>query len=85
MKIRKPVPEGPTLEERGNAAAATAGAAMSVFELAALDLDLAANEQDEIAHIASNEADRLSAISELADIQSFENRDLASKIRALVA
>lgn len=74
----------PTLEERSASAAATAASALSVFQLAASDLDRAANELTEVCNEAEQEAERLLAISEAAEQQAFQNRLQATKIREFV-
>ncbi|MBT2587975.1 hypothetical protein [Arthrobacter sp. ISL-95] len=74
----------PTLEERSNAAAATAASALSIFQLAAGDLDRAANELTEVRNEAEEEAARLLEISDAAEQQAFQNRLQATKIREFV-
>ena len=77
-------PAAPTLEERTNAAAATAASALSVFQLAASDLDRAAEELTAVRDEAEREIERLFAISGDADQQAFQNRLQATKIREFV-
>jgi len=74
----------PTLEERTNSAAATAAAALSVFQLAAGDLDRAANEHAAIRDEAAAEAERLLDVRDAADEASFSARLQATKIREFV-
>ena len=74
----------PTLEERSASAAATAASALSIFQLAASDLDRAADELATVRDEAEAEADRLLEISSAADQQMFHNRLQATRIREFV-
>ncbi len=85
MKSRKKTHTPPTLEERANAASATAAAALSTFELAAADLEYAASEHDDVAALAQAEIDRLTEVREDALDEAARNEHAAAKIRALVA
>ncbi len=84
MKARKTITK-PSLEERSLAASATAAAALSTFELAAADLDYAAEQQDAVAAEAQAEIDRLTLLRDGALDESARHEHAASKIRALVA
>lgn len=78
------VTAAPTLEERSASAAATAASALSVFQLAAADLDRAADEQAAIRDEALAEAERLLDVRDAADEAMFKNRLQATKIREFV-
>ncbi|OKI45126.1 hypothetical protein [Micromonospora sp. CB01531] len=78
-------PAQPSLEERVNAAAATAAFARNAFEAAASDLENAAHEQAQIRDAALAEAERLNDLALAADDECIRNAEAASKIRALVA
>ncbi|MFC4089375.1 hypothetical protein [Micromonospora sp. GCM10011541] len=75
----------PTLEERANAAAATASYARTAFEDAANDLEAAAQLQVEIRDAALAEAEQLNDLALSADDEANRNAEAAQKIRALIA
>jgi len=90
MPLLKPKPE-PTFEERLNAANATAMAALSVFELAATDLERAANEKEVVAiEVSAKREELIAAADDLlvleaeALAQAGVNYDKATKIRSFV-
>ncbi len=85
MKSRKKTHTPPTLEERANAASATAAAALSTFELAAADLEYAASEHDDVAALAQAEIDRLADVRDEAFDNAARCESAAAKIRELVA
>lgn len=81
----------PSFEDRLNAASAKAAAALSVFEVAAVDLDLAGQEKELVAIEIANkrdalfeEIDRLSRLETEALDASDKDYNTASKIRAFV-
>lgn len=79
---KKPTP--PTIDEKLNAAHAKSAAALSVFELAARDLEEAAAEADEISAFSAAEANRLATIANEADEARIAFTAKAAKIRELV-
>jgi hypothetical protein len=85
MALAKKKTAPPTLEEKLNASHARAGAALSVFELAAKDLDEAQAEADEVARFALDEINRLDEIRHAAAAAADAHGAAAAKIRALVA
>jgi hypothetical protein len=84
FKSSTTVTTAPTLEERSGAAAATAASALSIFELAAGDLERAANELDEVRDEAAAEAARHLDIKLQANDAAYRHRVQAQKIRDLV-
>lgn len=84
MFRRNPTPAAPAaLENRYAAAAATAGAALSVFQAAANDLELAATLHSEVRLEAEAERVRLAELAEQAEIQEAQNLHAADTIRLL--
>ena len=77
-------PPVPSLDARLNGALAGSESARSAFLIAALDLDSAANELDNVAADTQAELDRLVEILETAINRSDENRAAAKRLRALV-
>ena len=73
-----------TLEERAAGASATAASAISIFEVAAGDLERAADELDAIRDEAAVEAQRHFDIKVDAHNAAYEHRKQAQKIRDLV-
>ena len=84
MSVFKKTTTAPTLEERSAAAAASAASALSIFEIAAGDLEQAATELDVIRDEAHLEVERLLAIKLDANTAAFNHRKQAQKIRDLV-
>lgn len=89
-RTNKPRPEL-TFEERLNAASAQTAAALSVFEVAASDLEKAADEREVVAQELAkkqieltSEAYRLFELEAEALDSSEANRNTANKIRAFV-
>lgn len=78
----KPTP--PTLEERAVAAAVAAAEALSIFELAAQDLEHAAIEAEDVAEQARAEADRLAHVADGNRKAAVRRREQAGQVRALV-
>ena len=74
-----------SLETRVTVASATAAAALSIFELAAIDLETSAAELDAVRVEGNTEIDRLLAIVNGAEDQSAAHRAQAEAIRGLVA
>lgn len=81
----------PSFEERLNAANAKAGAALSIFEQAAVDLEDAAREKEFVAQDASAkrkalllEANELLAFESSAVAAADKDYDTADRIRAFV-
>jgi hypothetical protein len=81
----------PSFEDRLNAANAKAGAALSIFEQAAVDLENAAREKDFVANEVADkqaalraELDRLGALEAEALYAADTDYNTAAKIRAFV-
>lgn len=74
----------PTLEERRNAALAKSGAALSIFQRAANDLEASAAELEEVEASAAAEAQRLLGLANEAMIEAETQRSQANSIRALL-
>lgn len=74
----------PTLEERHNAAAATAEAALSTFARVVDDLERAADDHESVRQHASAEIDRLAELETQAIAAREAARDRARRIRDLV-
>lgn len=75
----------PALDQRANAAAATAAAALSVFETVAADLERAAAEHADIAYEANAEIDRLLDVQCASQDAAERAVEQARRIRDLVA
>ncbi|MDG4783229.1 hypothetical protein O7614_26570 [Micromonospora sp. WMMD961] len=75
----------PTLEDRVNAAAASAAWARNTFEAAAAELERASEEQAAIGIAVRAEVERLNDLALHADEQADRNAEAADKIRALIA
>ena len=73
----------PTLEERSASAAALASAAVSVFEQAATDLTIAAEEHAEIEREAFAEIERLSGVAADAFASAEAARTRSARLRYL--
>lgn len=73
----------PSHEERLGAAAAKAGAALSIFHEAAADLEAAAEEQLVIEAELSAEIDRLEDLAVDAAANAASNQDAALRVRSL--
>lgn len=82
MARKKTAP--PTLEDRHNAALSTAQAALSTFRSIIDDLEAAANAHDDVAVMATEEADRLTAIRDAASVEANASREVAARIRSIV-
>ncbi len=74
----------PTLEERRNSALAKSGAALSIFQRAADDLEASAVELEEVEASAAAEAQRLNALADQAFAEAEQQRAQANAIRALL-
>lgn len=92
MGFRKNKNAAPTFEERSNAAAAKAGAALSVFDGVVDDLEAASAEQialmvdlDNEAERLRDEADQREAEADAAYVNAEANSAAADKIRSLFA
>lgn len=70
--------------DRANKAEANATAALGLFEVAAADLDYAAQELDGIAAEARAEADHLALVSDDASVNAQKRREQATAIRNLL-
>lgn len=73
-----------TLEERASSAAATAASALSLFEVAATDLEQAASVHADVAAEAQAEIDRHLAIRAQAEADADQAVAQARRIRELV-
>ena len=74
----------PTIEDRLAGVAATKAAALSIFEVAARDLDDAATEANEIRDLVLAEIDRLTEIANAAEAEAVDAADSAGRFRALI-
>lgn len=74
----------PTLEDRINSAEATAESAVSLFEVLALDLDVAATELEKAREDAVTEADRLAVLGGKAFASARQRREQAKTIRGFL-
>jgi len=81
---RSTTQEVPTLEERHNAAAAKADAALSVFADVQSDLEDAAREHELAAELAQAEIDRLFDVVNVATLAAGETRTKAARIAELI-
>jgi polyhydroxyalkanoate synthesis regulator phasin len=73
-----------SLEQRAASAAATAAAALSVFDQLVEDLEVSATEAEQVAHEAQEEAARHTALADRNLDDAVQRRHQARAIRKLV-